>query len=384
MIQNWGAKEMWGFGELRRTKRRDRVASATADLLGWVGIAGLVILVTGAALVGFIAQQAGRLEAAESARRETTATARGVVEPRLGADLISGGRSALAAFDLAMRRYVLKGDLVRVKLWDSSGRIVYSDEPRLIGSHFPLGTEELETLRTEDSGQSEVSDLDRSENRFELPYRRLLEVYVPVRATTGERLLFETYFRDRLVSDAVQKAVTSVAGSSIGGLLVVELALIPLAFLLVRRNRRRQRERLRRHTEQARDSERRRLVGELHDGVVQDLTGINYTLERLRLGGVSAEQRGEVIADSATRLRHSIGTLRTLLIESYPPDLADEGLRFALAGLADELERAGIAVRLEVAQAECLPPVTSALIFRAAHEAVRIVASLSGATWVLM
>ncbi len=99
---------------------------------------------------------------------------------------------------------------------------------------------------------------------------------------------------------------------------------------------------------------------------------------------MSADQRGELIASSAATLRRSIGTLRTLLVDSYPPDVAGEGLRRALAGLAEGLERAGMNVRLEVSQADCLPPVTSALIFRAAQEAVRNVAMHSGAREVLI
>ncbi len=165
---------------------------------------------------------------------------------------------------------------------------------------------------------------------------------------------------------------------------LAELGLIPVACLLLRQSRRRQRERLRAQAVRVRDLERRRLVGELHDGVVQDLAGITYALERLRLGGMSADQRGEVIADSAARLRRSIATLRTLLCDTYPPDLAGQGLCGALAGLAERLERAGMDVRLEVSEAECLPPGVSALIYRAAREAVRNVATHSGAKDVLI
>ena len=38
--------------------------------------------------------------------------------------------------------------VVRVKLWTRDGRIVYSDEPRLIGARFPLDAEKLDVLRT--------------------------------------------------------------------------------------------------------------------------------------------------------------------------------------------------------------------------------------------
>jgi signal transduction histidine kinase len=170
----------------------------------------------------------------------------------------------------------------------------------------------------------------------------------------------------------------------IGTLLGAELGLIPLACLLVRQNRRRQAERLRAQAVQVRDLERRRLVGELHDGVVQDLAGITYSLERLRLGGMSADRRGEVLADSAARLRRSIGALRTLLCDTYPPDLAGRGLGGALAGLAERLERAGMDVRLEVSEAECLPARVSAVIYRVAQEAVRNVATHSRAREVVI
>lgn len=373
---------MGALGELRR---RGRVGRGTASgLLVPFVIVGLLVLTMGVALVGVIGQQAGKLGAVESARRETLATARGVVEPRLGADVVNGQRSALSAFDEAMRHYVLNGDLVRVKLWDYQGRIIYSDEPRLVGARYPLRAEEIEALETDQVGRSEVSDLGQTENRFEVPFHRLLEVYVGVQAATGERLLFEAYFRYQMATDAGQIVVDKLAMSAVGVLLAVELASVPVACLLLRRNRRRQQERMRRQAVRVGDLERRRLVGELHDGVVQDLAGINYALERLRLGSVSADQRGEVIADSATRLRHSIGTLRTLLIDSYPPDLAGAGLGCALAGLAEGLERAGMDVRLEVSEAECLPPVASALIFRAAQEAVRNVATHSGAKEVVI
>jgi signal transduction histidine kinase len=366
--------------------RADRGASSIAGLLARFAISGLVVLVVLVALVGFTAAQAGTAQAIESARQETLATARDVVEPRLDAAVITGQRSARSAFDAAMHRYVLNDELVRVKLWDSQGRIVYSDEPRLIGARFPLEPEDIAVLRSNGTSDSEVSDLNRSENQFERPHRHLLEVYVGVTAATGERLLFEAYYSYKAVTAAGQAAWHRFAGPSALALFALELALIPLAWSLIRRSRRQQREqeRLRQHAAQASDLERRRLAGELHDGVLQDLTAINYELEWLRLGGASPDERDEVICQSATRLRASIGTLRTLLVDAYPADLAEQGLGGALAGLAEGLERAGMEVQLETSEAEYLPPAATALIFRAAQEAVRNVATHSGAREVLI
>jgi two-component system NarL family sensor kinase len=369
-----------------RRSRADREPLSTVGLLVRFTAAGLIVLLSLAALIAFVARQAGTEQAAESARQVTYVTARGVVEPRLTAAVIAGQPEALRAFDTAMRQYVLQASLVRVKLWDASGRVVYSDEPRLIGSRFPLGSEETEALQVRGSVESEVSDLSRPENNFEIPYRKLLEVYVGVRGPNGEPMLFEAYFRYQAVTEAGQAAWQRFAPPSLGALLLLELVQIPFAWSLARRVQRQQRdrERLLRHAVEASDAERRRIAGELHDGVVQELTGLNYALDAMRLGNPAEGQRAELIADSASRLRGSIGSLRSLLVDIYPPNLAEEGLASALAELAAGLERAGIDVRLETEDAEHLPPAVAALLFRAAQEVVRNVAAHSGAREVLI
>ncbi|MER7247447.1 ATP-binding protein [Kribbella sp. NPDC000426] len=369
-----------------RLRRADREPISTVGLLVRFTAAGLIVLLSLAALIAFVARQAGVEQATESARQVTYVTARGVVEPRLDPAVMAGEPAALTAFDQAMRRYVLQGSLVRVKVWNADGKIVYSDEPRLIGQQFPLGPEEQEALQRQGSSASEVSDLSRPENKFEIPYKKLLEVYVGVRGTNGEPMLFEAYFEYRAVTEAGQAAWRRFAPPSLGALLVLELVQIPFAWSLARRVQRQQRdrERLLQHAVDASDAERRRIAGELHDGVVQELTGLNYALDAMRLGHPTEGQRAELIADSAVRLRGSIGSLRSLLVDIYPPNLAEEGLTSALAELAAGLERAGIDVRLETDGAEQLPPAVAALLFRTAQEVVRNVAAHSGAAEVLI
>lgn len=369
-----------------RRSRSEREPISTVGLLVRFTAAGLIVLLSLAALIAVVARQAGIEQATESARQVTYVTARGVVEPRLNPAVVSGQTAALREFDAAMRQYVLQGSLVRVKLWNADGRILYSDEPRLIGQQFPLGADEAESLRRQGSSASEVSDLSQPENQFEVPYGKLLEVYVGVRGANGEPLLFEAYFRYQAVTEAGQAAWQRFAPPTLGALLVLELVQIPFAWSLARRVQRqqRERERLLRHAVEASDAERRRIAGELHDGVVQELTGLNYALDAMRLGHPSEEQRAQLIAESAGRLRQSIGSLRSLLVDIYPPNLADEGLASALAELADALERAGIDVQLETDGAEDLPPAAAALLFRTAQEVVRNVATHSGARGVLI
>jgi signal transduction histidine kinase len=369
---------MW----LRRRRLDDdapRPASAVRPVARFVA-AGAVVMVSLTGLLAFIARQAGTDEAVRSAAQTTAVTARGVVEPRLDAAVIDGDPKALAAFDSAMRRYVLQGSLVRVKLWNANEIIIYSDERRLIGQHFPLTAAEVVALR-EQGSDSEVSDLSRPENRFEIPYGKLLEVYIGVRSSTGQPLLLETYYKYDAVTQAGEAAWLRFAPPSLGALLVLELVQIPFAWSLARRIRRQQaeRERLLRYAVDASDTERRRIAGELHDGVVQELTGVTYALDAARLGQPDEARRTELIADTATRLRASIGALRSLLVDIYPPNLAEEGLASALADLTDSLARHGIEVSLDAEGTERLSPDAAALLFRTAQEAVRNVIAHSGA-----
>ncbi|MEV6490431.1 histidine kinase [Actinoplanes sp. NPDC051633] len=354
--------------------------TSTVGLVARFTAVGVAVLAGLAALLALAARQAGIEQATESASEVAWVTAKGVVEPRLDAAVIAGDPAAAAGFDRAMRQYVLHGSLVRVKLWDDTGRILYSDQPGLAGTSWELEEEELAALRAQQI-DSEVSDLSRPENRFERPWGKLLEVYVGVRAATGKLLLFEVYFRYDAVDQAGRAAWRQFAPIAVGALLALQLVQIPLAWSLARRVQRQQRDReaLLRHAVDASDAERRRIAGELHDGVVQQLTGVTYALDAARLGNPDEAQRGEVITRAAADLRAGIGALRSLLVDIYPPNLAEEGLGSALAELAVALERTGVRVNLDVRDAERLTPVAAGLLFRTAQEAIRNIGTHSGA-----
>src|SRR5665213_1782611 len=150
------------------------------------------------ALLGFgavaILQHTGSREAIRSAQELTQLAGQGIVRPNITAGLLSGNPRELARMDRIVRAFVLRDATVRVKIWTSQGRIVYSDEPRLIGSTYPLRQDELTALRT-GIVDAEISDLTRAENRFERPQKKLLEVYLPLRTPGGQKVLYEEYLR---------------------------------------------------------------------------------------------------------------------------------------------------------------------------------------------
>ena len=107
--------------------------TSTAGLVARFTAVGLAVLAAMAALLAMAARRAGAEQATEAAREVAWVTAKGVIEPRLNPQVLAGDPVALRNFHDAVRQYVLRGSLVRVKLWNDSGTIVYSDQPELIG-----------------------------------------------------------------------------------------------------------------------------------------------------------------------------------------------------------------------------------------------------------
>src|SRR5207237_2817257 len=83
----------------------------------------------------------------------------------------------------ASRRQLHAAGVVRIKLWNLDGRIVYSDKRDLVGRRFPLASDLAEAA--DGHVMSDVSDLKEAENVEDHGFGRLLEVYVPLRSSHG-------------------------------------------------------------------------------------------------------------------------------------------------------------------------------------------------------
>jgi signal transduction histidine kinase len=330
----------------------------------------LAALIVGAALA-IASRRLGEREAINDAKTQTIARAQGFVEPRLTDGLVTLDETSLLAIDDVVRSDVLDDQLVRMKLWTRDGRIVYSDEPQLIGAEYDLGDDEVAAM---DQGliEAEISDLSKPENRFETQYGKLLEVYLPVRLPNEDRLLFEAYFRYERVSANGSRVWRSFAPISLGALAALQLVQIPLAWSLARQLQQRQREResLLQRALEASDVERRRIAADLHDGVVQDLAGVAFALSGAARKPDVPERAATLLDRSADDVRESIRVLRSLLIEIYPPNLAEEGLGTAMTDLAARFEPRGLTVSVDIA-AENLPHSVAALFYRVAQESLR-------------
>lgn len=335
--------------------------------------AGLVAVVISALLGAWLVRRSATQEAIRDARIRSSTEGTAVVAPALEDGLIDGDPAAIAKVDDAVSRMVDR-DLVRVKVWSKDGRIVYSNEKRLIGARYGLDEEDREVL---ENGvvEAEVSDLTKPENRFERQYGKLLEVYRNLRTPSGEPVLFETYFRFSAVNQYSRELWQSFLPALLVGLLLLYLVQLPLAWRMARRieEGQQQRERLLQRAIESSDAERRRIASDLHDGVVQGLAGASYSLaaaaERADAAGLP-EVAGTVGRASAD-LRQWLRELRTLLVSITPPKLHEEGLGSALADLTSVLNARGVETELDVDDDLVLDHDAEALVYRAAQEAVR-------------
>ncbi|HSP64662.1 MAG TPA: sensor histidine kinase [Candidatus Deferrimicrobium sp.] len=366
-------------GLLRRALRNEVGRFAAGGLLA-------------ACLVGagtfFVVSRDAETQAVQHAKDTTQVEATGIVQPALSDSLLHRDPAAIGALDTIVRERILSRDVVRVKLWTSDGTVIYSDEPRLIGRRFTLDSAEQASLHggAIDAG---VSDLTDAENQYERSFGKLLQVYLPVHTPGGTQVLFETYQRYEAITQYQQSVWASFLPVLLAGLAILFVMQIPLAVGMARRLRASLAERqvLLERAINASEQERGRIARDLHDGVVQRLAAVTFSLSamarRLTSGanGAAASNVPDV-EHAAGETRAAMRDLRTLIVEIAPPNLHAEGIDNALRDLLEPLAGSGVTVTLDAPHDTALSATTTTLLFRVAQEALRNAGKHAGASHV--
>jgi signal transduction histidine kinase len=358
------------------TEKVDRPVRVHLVLLRVGGAILLVVLLVILA-GGYVNRRTAESEAVNDAAHTTDSLVTSLVQPDVQNGLVTGDAAAVGRIDRVVRERVLGPSIVRVKVWNLDGRIVYSDEPRLVGQHYSLGTEEREVLTTAPGTRAEVTDLTQPENQFERGRGKLLEVYRPVWTPDGQPLLFETYAPYSLVTERSTRLWRGFAGVTLSSVLLMITLLIPIIIGLLRRVRlaQQQREALLLRAVEASSTERRRIAATLHDGVVQELAAT-----ALQLAGKAAayrrngqDQAADEWQEAAGTVRANVGGLRSVLVDIYPASLHSAGLSVALSDLANTLRgrTINIDVNVDPSAATGLPEEAENLVFRVAQETMR-------------
>jgi signal transduction histidine kinase len=175
------------------------------------------------------------------------------------------------------------------------------------------------------------------------------------------------------VSAAGSQLWRSFPPIALGGLLVLELIQIPLAYSLARRlrDRMREREALTRRALEASEIERRQIASDLHDGVVQDLTGVAYALSAAARRDDGSPPPAEIEV-AVTTVRDAVRDLRSMVVDLVPMSVDEGGLTAALDELAQRMstERPTITVTADELPATA-PSDAARVLYRTAHEGLR-------------
>jgi signal transduction histidine kinase len=349
----------------------------------------VAVVVVVASIIGtggfVVLSQEATAEAQRSAEEIARVQGLGVVQPLLTDQVLQGDPASLAEIDSVVRSRVLDARTVRVKIWASSGRIVYSDESRLNGQTFPLGSDELAALGS-NKVDSSVSDLSKPENQYERAFGQLLEVYLPLQTPSGTRVLFETYQEFASVQAQESRMMLEFGPVLIIGLLLLLVIEVPLAWSMARRLEVAgvEREALLTRAVEASETERRKIASDLHDGVVQRLVGTGMSLGAAsrKVDQDATDKTDPLIAKAlqqgAGELREAVRELRTLIVKIAPTGLNGETLADALTDLVAPMVASGIEAGVRFGDCR-LDPAEAKLMFRVAQEALRNVARHSGA-----
>ncbi len=133
--------------------------------------------------------------------------------------------------DALLHNTLLSSDIVRIKVWNRDGLLVYSDERNLVGKTFPINEELQEAFGGEVA--TDISDLQAEENIGERGrYEKLFEIYVPVQPADTDTILgaYEVYYD----LSKLQPRLTHIrytVGSSVG---LAFVFLYGALFLIVR------------------------------------------------------------------------------------------------------------------------------------------------------
>jgi signal transduction histidine kinase len=340
-----------------------------------VGIAVFVLATISFGTV-VVARHVAQQDALKDAERTTDRLARLVVAPLLPGYL-QGDQTDLNELTEAIQTRTRDGSVQEIDVWESNGRVLYSNEPLTAGKQFAT-TQQL--TNTTQKGVTSA-DIALSDETSHLPKNVwFVEVYVPMKLKGYGTLAFEAYYS----ADQLNEQTTALATDSILlaliPLIVLQAVQVPIAIWLTRRVSRQEAERaaLLNRALSASDRERRAIAVNLHDGVVQDLAGVGYALAAITPAVPGAHRD---IADScATSVRTAVDALRLLMVEIYPPDLSGSGLPDAISGLAQPLRDKGAVVTIDVGTVPVLAPESAVAIYRVARETITNVAKHAGAS----
>ena len=335
----------------------------------------MIPLAVVAGVVVFASQHVARELALQEASERSQALAKRVAKPHVEEQLRRQNPDAEERFGRIIQPHIDGGAFDHIVLWDEQGTAIWSDDPGWIGHTLQFPHEVKEALAkgevlTAAPGDEHLDSLGENDH-----LDKFYEVYVPGTDDTGEEFLLETYISPRQIAASNKEVFGALLPVGIGGLLLLQLALIPLAYVLARnieRGRRHRAELLERFFDFW-QQERLHLAHELHDGVVQDLSGAAYVMPSI-VDRLPSDAEGDEAKAAGVRiggvLRQNLRAIRSLVFDLVPVELGGN-LRDALEALGARQLDSGTEVEINVAEDLVLDPTVATLVYRVVREGLR-------------
>jgi len=345
-----------------------------------VWIASLVAIVTVSVLHVWVMRSELRDHETQRAVADVRDRVDLTIEHDVTEGLIAGDPAAIEEFEAVVNEHIVRPTTAGLALWTQDGRIAWALDPSFIGQRSELPPEvstALDTMQVQTGGGDEEEDDGVPEPGWKP--QSAIEVYAPFVTTWGERMVWEVGLERDQVSQQANRLVVLVALlSALGaGLLLTTQGVMGRTLVHRHERERAYRRWLTQRTAEMAVVERRQIAADLHDGVVQELTGIVLDLEA-PVEGSDAPMSKDERAEFARRVRNTVSTLRGQTAELYPTTSALIDVPTALQSMLDRTPR-GLATSLEVDPDATVQPAYRWLVFRVAQEALRNVVQHSKA-----
>ncbi|MES9945452.1 MAG: histidine kinase [Candidatus Thiodiazotropha sp.] len=289
----------------------------------------------------------------------------------------------------AIHKMIKNTNVDRVKLYDTKGQVAYSSDPKAYddddedndGFKSAMAGFPRTVLNYRDSFTL-FSDNDKDVN--------LVQTYVPIRVDDNSPVLgvMEIYYD---ISDYISHAMRTIIILMLTTLLLM-LFLYTFLLIHIKRSERiiEDQNRITREKKallefltakmiNAQEDEKKRIAFDLHEDVVQTLSGVKMQLEKYLLTLNQQEQEGEVNQISmeiVPMLQNAAHKIRSVAIDLRPPSLDDFGLKAALNSLVSEChtEMTGLEVVVEfLVEEEDISTERKAILYRLVKEILKAI-----------
>ena len=345
------------------------------SIIRYLAMSAAVLVVIGAVTAAFVSRLAVDEEVHE-ARDQTRAMADRIASPLVDEAVRHGDPEALALLDRVLENRMRDGSVTHIVVYTEEGLVLWSDKEGIREQHIRLEDDVAALLGTQNTSIREPGE-GEPHPWSEPGDEDLIEVYAGARDADDVPFVFEAYMSPEVLADNRADLFQGLLPILLGMILLFMVATLPLAIDLARRVDRAAESRsvLLRASLVALQDERRRVAQILHDGVIQDLAAVGYTLTTLtdQAPGVTPmDDRGrETTGRIQELIQDDLRQLRSLVGDLFPADLDGGNLTAALGAVRSRSkERYGLEVTLDLQGLEDLDDATSGAVYRVVREAL--------------